>query len=93
MALGQVSFDLPEGSITALIGPNGAGKTTMINIISGTYRPQEGGIFFAGRADPRTESISYGGMGMTRTFQNIQIFENMTVGGKRHGRSTWYNQE
>jgi len=79
MALGQVSFNLPEGSITALIGPNGAGKTTMINIISGTYRPQEGGIFFAGRPIRGLSPYHMAAMGMTRTFQNIQIFENMTV--------------
>ena len=58
MALGQVSFDLPEGSITALIGPNGAGKTTMINVISCLYRPQEGEVFFSGSRDPTAASIS-----------------------------------
>lgn len=79
MALGQVSFDLPEGSITALIGPNGAGKTTMINVISCFYRPQEGNVFFSGAAVRRLRPYRMAAMGMTRTFQNIQIFENMTV--------------
>ena len=79
VALGQVSFDLPEGSITALIGPNGAGKTTMINVISCFYRPQEGEVFFSGAAVRRLRPYAMAAMGMTRTFQNIQIFENMTV--------------
>ena len=79
MALGDVSFDLPEGSITALIGPNGAGKTTMINVISGNYRPQRGDVFFSGSSIRGLRPHQMAAMGMTRTFQNIQIFENMTV--------------
>ena len=79
MALMELSFDLAQGSITALIGPNGAGKTTAINIISGIYRPQKGRIFF--KAKPITGHRPYhlAAMGLTRTFQNIQIFQNMSV--------------
>jgi len=79
LALAQVSFDLPEGAVTALIGPNGSGKTTMINIISGIYRPQEGRISFENRAITGFRSYKIAKMGLTRTFQNVQIFEHMTV--------------
>lgn len=78
-ALVDFSFDLPPGSITAMIGPNGAGKTTAINIISGIYRPQKGRIFFKGQPITGRTPYSLAEQGMTRTFQNNQIFQNMTV--------------
>ena len=78
-ALMKLSFDLPKGSITALIGPNGAGKTTAINIISGIYRPRKGRIFFKGTKISGRRPYHLAAMGLTRTFQNIQIFQNMTV--------------
>lgn len=79
MALGQVSFEMPKGSITALIGPNGAGKTTLINIISGATRPQRGKVFFGDREISGRRPYHMAAMGLNRTFQNLQIFENMTV--------------
>lgn len=79
MALAQVSFDLPDGSITSLIGPNGAGKTTMINVVSGNYRPQSGTVIFDGRDVRGRRPYQMAALGMTRTFQNVQLFENMTV--------------
>jgi len=79
MALGDVSFDLPRGRITALIGPNGAGKTTAINVISGIYRPQKGRVFFKGQSVTGQRPYRLACLGLTRTFQNIQIFQNMTV--------------
>ena len=78
-ALAQVSFELPSGGITALIGPNGAGKTTMINLISGTYRPQRGAIRFRDHEITGLRAYRLAEMGMTRTFQNVQVFDNMTV--------------
>jgi branched-chain amino acid transport system permease protein len=78
-ALADVSFDLIEGSITALIGPNGAGKTTMINSVSGVNRPTSGHISFEGKDLEATPTYSMAGMGITRTFQNLQIFNNMSV--------------
>lgn len=79
MAVAQVSFDLCDGSITALIGPNGAGKTTMINIISGVYRPQRGAILFADNEITGLRPHHLAREGLTRTFQNVQVFDNMTV--------------
>jgi branched-chain amino acid transport system permease protein len=79
MALANVSFDLHDGAITALIGPNGAGKTTMINIISGVYRPYRGGILFARREIVGLRPYHLAEQGLTRTFQNVQVFDNMTV--------------
>jgi len=78
-AMEEVSFDLPRGRITALIGPNGAGKTTTINIISGIYRPQKGRVFFKGQSVTGQRPYRLACLGLTRTFQNIQIFQNMTV--------------
>ncbi len=79
MALFQVSFDVAEGSITSLIGPNGAGKTTMINVVSGHYPPHAGTVIFDGRDVKGRRPYQMAALGMTRTFQNVQIFENMTV--------------
>ncbi|MEW6347594.1 MAG: branched-chain amino acid ABC transporter ATP-binding protein/permease [Thermodesulfobacteriota bacterium] len=79
LALSQVSFDVPAGSITALIGPNGAGKTTMINVISGIYRPRRGSIEFRGEQVTGRRPYQMAERGLSRTFQNIQIFEHMSV--------------
>ncbi|MBI4966183.1 MAG: branched-chain amino acid ABC transporter ATP-binding protein/permease [Desulfomonile tiedjei] len=79
VALAQVSFDVVEGSITSLIGPNGAGKTTMINVVSGNYQAQSGTVIFDGQGVKGSRPYQMAALGMTRTFQNVQIFENMTV--------------
>ncbi|HMK37227.1 MAG TPA: branched-chain amino acid ABC transporter ATP-binding protein/permease [Desulfomonilaceae bacterium] len=79
MALMDVSFDVPPGKVTALIGPNGAGKTTMINVIAGNYLPATGDISFAGQTLSGRRPYTMAAMGLTRTFQNNQIFQNMTV--------------
>jgi branched-chain amino acid transport system ATP-binding protein len=79
MALSQVSFDMAEGSITSLIGPNGAGKTTMINVVSGNYQAQAGRVFFDTREITGKRPYQLAALAMTRTFQNVQVFETMTV--------------
>ncbi len=79
VALSEVSFDLPEGSITALIGPNGAGKTTLINVVAGIYEPRRGTIQFGNIEVAGKRPYEMASMGLTRTFQNIQVFENMSV--------------
>jgi branched-chain amino acid transport system permease protein len=79
MALADISFDLPEGCVTALIGPNGAGKTTMINVISGIYAPRRGSVVFAGDETTGFAPHRMADLGLTRTFQNNQIFADMSV--------------
>ena len=70
---------MPTGSITALIGPNGAGKTTLFNLIGG-YQPVDGGsVTFRGRAIERLLPNEIAALGVGRTFQNLQLFDNMTV--------------
>lgn len=78
-ALSGVSFEVREGSITALIGPNGAGKTSMFNAISGFYRPNTGRIIFDGEDISRERPPSRAKRGLARTFQNIALFRGMTV--------------
>ncbi|PVE24052.1 ABC transporter ATP-binding protein [Microvirga sp. KLBC 81] len=78
-ALSSVSFEVQEGSITALIGPNGAGKTSMFNSISGFYRPTEGRIIFKGEDISRERPPVRAKRGLARTFQNIALFRGMTV--------------
>ena len=78
-ALHDLSFHLQEGEIRAIIGPNGAGKTTAINIITGIYPPTSGRIIFEGRVISGLKPFHIACMGITRTFQNIQVFQNMTV--------------
>lgn len=78
-ALDGVSFDVPPGAILGLIGPNGAGKTTLFNCVSGLYRPTAGDIRFDGRsllADPPHRRAR---AGIARTFQNLALFEGLTV--------------
>ena len=79
LALARVSFGVREGTITALIGPNGAGKTTAINVISGIYRPTSGEVEFGGRSLNGLPAHRVAGLGLARTFQNLQVFGNMTV--------------
>jgi branched-chain amino acid transport system ATP-binding protein len=79
VALDDVSFDVARGSILGLIGPNGAGKTTMFNCITRVYQPNAGDILFEDRTllkTPRHEIIR---RGLSRTFQNLQLFNRMTV--------------
>ena len=78
-ALSNVSFDIKEGSLQAIIGPNGAGKTSIFNCISGIYKPTEGHVEFKGKNIDGLRPDEIANMGVARTFQNIELFENMTV--------------
>jgi branched-chain amino acid transport system ATP-binding protein len=78
-ALADISFDIAEREIVGLIGPNGAGKSTLINCISGLYRPDAGQIYFAARDLSRCTSHAIAAMGVRRTFQNLQLFQEATV--------------
>ena len=79
VALQGVSFDLNRGEILGLIGPNGAGKTTLFNCISGLVQPNEGTIHFEGRSLRYAAPDERARRGIARTFQNLQLWESMTV--------------
>lgn len=83
-AVDHVDLSVDEGQIAALIGPNGAGKTTFFNCVTGVYNPTSGDVI--ARPDGRTETRLNGmkpnrvtNQGLARTFQNIRLFQNMTV--------------
>ena len=78
-AIKDISFDIREGEIRAIIGPNGAGKSSMLNVISGFYVPQEGDVFFRGQKRAPMRPYEVARQGIARTFQNIALFEGMTV--------------
>ena len=78
-AITDISFDIREGEIRAIIGPNGAGKSSMLNVISGFYVPQEGEVWFRGAKRPPMKPYQVAQQGIARTFQNIALFEGMSV--------------
>ncbi len=96
VAVNHVDLDIHRGEILALIGPNGAGKTTMFNLISGTHRVDRGEIFFAGEDITYLRPSEVAAQGIVRTFQNLQIFGNMTVlenvmvGCHLHGKAGFF---
>ncbi len=79
VAIKDISFDIREGEIRAIIGPNGAGKSSMLNIISGFYVPSEGEVWFRGAKRPPMKPYEVARQGIARTFQNIALFEGMSV--------------
>jgi branched-chain amino acid transport system ATP-binding protein len=78
-AIDSVSFDVRARELFAIIGPNGAGKTSIFNCLSGVYRPLEGSIRFLGQEIVGRTPHRIAAMGMARTFQNVELFENLTV--------------
>jgi branched-chain amino acid transport system ATP-binding protein len=79
VALDEVSFEVGSGSIVGVIGPNGAGKTTLFNCVTRLYTPQRGDIQLAGESLLRLRAHEVARRGVTRTFQNVSLFQNMTV--------------
>ena len=79
VAIKDISFDIREGEIRAIIGPNGAGKSSMLNVISGFYNPQEGEVWYKGAKRPSMRPYQVAAQGIARTFQNIALFEGMSV--------------
>jgi branched-chain amino acid transport system ATP-binding protein len=78
-ALSNFSFQMAERELVGLIGPNGAGKTTVFNIVSGFYKPTEGTIVFDGKRLNGLKPHRVTAMGMARTFQNIRLWNDLTV--------------
>jgi branched-chain amino acid transport system ATP-binding protein len=91
-AVDSVSFDVVEGTIKALIGPNGAGKSTLFNTLTGFERPDSGSVCFDGTELVGRKPRDIVRAGMSRTFQNTQLFDEMTglenvmVGAQAHQR-------
>ncbi len=79
VAIQDISFDIREGEVRAIIGPNGAGKSSMLNVISGFYTPSEGEVWYQGAKRPPMKPFEVARQGVARTFQNIALFEGMTV--------------
>jgi branched-chain amino acid transport system ATP-binding protein len=78
-AVADVSFSVRDGGIIGLIGPNGAGKTTIFNLITGVYKVTEGSVTFEGKSITDMEPFRIADRGITRTFQNIRLFKNLSV--------------
>ena len=79
LAVNDVSFDVERGEVFTLIGPNGAGKTTVFNLISRIYTPTTGAITYEGKQLAEHAPHEIAQLGIARTFQNIELFENATV--------------
>lgn len=78
-ALDYVDVEVRGTEILAIIGPNGAGKSCLLNCINGFYRPQEGDIFFEGKNITRLPTHRVAELGISRTFQNIELYTGLTV--------------
>lgn len=93
VAVDNLSLTVEEGEIFALVGPNGAGKSTVFNLISRFYDPAAGSIHFDGNELLNSNADQVSGLGIARTFQNIELFEqasvlqNLLVGRHRHRRT------
>jgi len=79
LVLDKVSFSVKKGEIFGLIGPNGAGKTTVFNIISGLLKPTSGKVFLDGKDITNLKPHKIAEVGISRTFQSIRIFKDMTL--------------
>src|SRR4030042_892215 len=78
-ALRGVSLEVRKGEIFSIIGPNGAGKTVLLNCINGLYHPQEGKIYFEEKEITKLKPYQRAKMGISRTFQKIELFKGTTV--------------
>lgn len=79
VAVNKVSFDVRRGEVFSMIGPNGAGKTTLFNLISRIYAPTAGTIHFSGQLLNTVPPHRVAALGIARTFQNIELFEQASV--------------
>jgi branched-chain amino acid transport system ATP-binding protein len=78
-AIDDLSFEIRPGAVQSIIGPNGAGKTTLLNLLTGVYAPSSGRIAFAERDLTGAPPHEFAAAGIGRTFQNLQIFFNMSA--------------
>ena len=78
-AVGDVTLELNEGELVGLIGPNGAGKTTLFNLLTGVYEPSEGSVTLDGHLLNGKAPYKIASLGLSRTFQNIRLFKDLTV--------------
>ena len=78
-AVEELNFEIPMGAVYSIIGPNGAGKTTLLNLLTGVYQPSSGRIFFDKHDLTGRAPYEYARHGIARTFQNLQIFFNMSA--------------
>ncbi len=78
-AVGDVTMHLDKGELVGLIGPNGAGKTTRFNLLTGVYEPSEGSVSLDGTLLNGKKPYKIASLGLSRTFQNIRLFKDMTV--------------
>lgn len=78
-AVQELNLEIKKGQLYGLVGPNGAGKTTVFNMITGVYKPTTGKFFLAGEDITGKSQETINHKGIARTFQNIRLFNNMTV--------------
>lgn len=97
-AVDSVSFEVRQGEVFAIIGPNGAGKTTIFNLISRIYNSTSGKLMLGGADFTHTPAWQIAGLGIARTFQNIELFPNATllqnllIGRHRHSRTNFVSE-
>jgi branched-chain amino acid transport system ATP-binding protein len=95
-AVDNISFSVEPGEVFTIVGPNGAGKSTIFNLISRLYEPTAGRIVFDGRDITRLPAHDIAGIGIARTFQNIELFDhssvlqNLLIGRHSRRRTRWY---
>ncbi len=95
-AVDNVSFDIAKGQVHSIIGPNGAGKTTLLNMLTGVYQPTRGTVELDGQDITGLAPHTLAARGLARTFQNLQIFfnmsaiENVMVGRHLHECAGWF---
>lgn len=78
-AVDALSFQIKKGQLMGLIGPNGAGKTTVFNMLTGVYSPTQGQVLFKQQSITGKKPYEISQLGITRTFQNIRLFKDLTV--------------
>lgn len=97
-AVDNVSFSVEEGEVFTIVGPNGAGKSTIFNLISRLYEPTAGRIFFDGKEITKLPADAIAGLGIARTFQNIELFDhstvlqNLLIGRHARRKTNWFEE-